>query len=68
MRHTLQGRWRTLLRLYRDAICGLPAVFRARRVVQSSRRITARQFAAHIDPKFYEKRFLKGAVRDLYAR
>jgi len=68
MRHTLQGRWRTLLRLYRDAICGLPAVLRARRVVQSSRKITAREFAAHIDPKFYEKQFLRGAVRDLYAR
>ena len=68
VRHTRQGRWRTLLRLYRDAIAGLPAAWAQRRVVQSSRRITPREFRAFIDPKFYETRFLDGAVRDLFTR
>lgn len=68
VRHTMQGRWRTLLRLYRDALRGLPAILRSRRVVQASRRITPREFRAYIDRKFYETRFLEGAVRDLFGR
>ena len=66
LRHLLQGRARTLFRLYRDAIGGLPAALRARRIVQASRRVTLAEFRSHIDRKFYETRFLKGAVRDLY--
>lgn len=68
LRHTLQGRWRTVLRLYRDAFAGLPKVLGARRVVQGTRRVTSREFRAFIDPQFYETRFLAGAVRDLYRR
>jgi len=33
VRHTLRGQWRTVLRLYRDAIAGLPAVIARRRAV-----------------------------------
>jgi GT2 family glycosyltransferase len=66
LRHTLQGRWRTLWRLYRDAIAGLPAVLRERRLVQATRRLTARDFAAHMDRRFYESRYTRGALRDLF--
>jgi hypothetical protein len=65
IRHTRQGRWRTVLRLYRDAIAGLPAVLKRRRIAQATRRVTIAEFRSHIDRQFYEKRFLEGAVRDL---
>ena len=68
LRHTLQGRFITLVRLYRDAICGLPRVLAARKTVQRSRRVTLAQFRAHIDSHFYETRFLQGAIRDLFRR
>jgi GT2 family glycosyltransferase len=68
LRHTLQGHVGTLFRLYRDAIRGLPRVLRERRRVQASRRVTLQQFREHIDPRFYETRFLQGAVRDLFSR
>lgn len=68
LRHTLQGRIGTLWRLYRDAIARLPEVLRQRRAIQASRRVTPREFRAHIDRQFYEPVFLKGAVRDLFRR
>ena len=68
LRHALQGRWRTLWRLYRDALCGLPRVLRDRRLVQRSRRVSAAEFRSHIDRQFYERRFLEGAIGDLFRR
>ena len=68
LRHILQGHGRTLFRLYRDAFAGLPRVLRERRAVQATRRVTLTEFRSHIDPRFYEPRFLKGAVRDLVVR
>lgn len=68
VRHVLQGRWRTVLRLYRDALLGLPKALAHRRVVQSSRRATNAEFRSHVDRKFYEPRFLEDAVRDLFRR
>ncbi len=65
LRHTLQGRVRTLGRLYRDAVAGLPRVLRERRVVQASRRVGLAEFRSHIDAHFYEPRFVKDALRDL---
>jgi GT2 family glycosyltransferase len=65
VRHTRAGRWRTVFRLYRDAIAGLPRVLARRRAVQAARRVTLREFAAHIDGKFYEQGYVKGALRDL---
>jgi GT2 family glycosyltransferase len=66
LRHLRQGRWRTVFRLYRDALAGLPAIAARRRVVQSTRRIPVKAFRAYIDPHFYETRFLKDAVRELF--
>jgi GT2 family glycosyltransferase len=68
LRHTLSGKWRTLFRLYRDAICGIPAVMAKRRVVQASRRIAIADFKPFIDAKFYERAYLKNAVRGLFRR
>lgn len=66
LRHAVAGRWRTLLRLYRDAIGGLPAALRERRTVQGSRRIAPGEFRAYIDAKFYDRRYLQNAIRDLF--
>ena len=68
VRHALQGRARTLFRLYRDALRGLPRVLRERRKVQASRTVSLAQFRAHVDPQFYEPVFLSGAVRELFRR
>jgi GT2 family glycosyltransferase len=68
LRHTLQGRWRTVLRLYRDAVAGLPAVLAQRRNIQGSRRVTPAAFRTCIDPHFYETQYVKGALRDLVRR
>lgn len=68
VRHTLQGRWRTLVRLYVDALRGLPEVLRRRRAVQASRRVSLGAFRSHIDRNFYETRFLQDAIRDLLGR
>jgi GT2 family glycosyltransferase len=68
LRHTLQGRWRTLLRLYWDAMVGLPAAIAGRTRVQASRKITLAQFRSHIDPRFYETQYLEGAIGDLFRR
>lgn len=68
VRHTLQGRWRTLWRLYGDAIRGLPAVLAKRAAVQASRRVTLAEFRSHMDRHFYETAYLSGALRDLVRR
>ena len=68
LRHLLQGRVRTLLRLYADALRGLPRVLRERKRVQGSRRVSLAEFLSHIDRKFYETRYVKGALRDLLRR
>ena len=68
LRHLLQGRAPTLWRLYRDAIAGLPAALRARRVIQGSRRATIAQFRAHVDGHFYDPAFVRGALQDLVRR
>ena len=68
VRHTRQGRWRTVSRLYWDALTGLPNVLAQRRIVQASRRVTLAAFRRHLDRQFYERRYLQGAVRDLFQR
>jgi GT2 family glycosyltransferase len=66
LRHVVNGHWRTVLRLYRDAFAGLPAVLRARKKIQATRRIEPKAFRAFIDRQFYETRYLKNAVRELF--
>lgn len=68
LRHLTQGHARTLLRLYVDAVKGLPAVWRARKIVQASRRVSVAEFRSHIDRKFYETRYVKTAARELFRR
>jgi len=68
LRHVTQGRARTLLHLYLDAVKRLPAVLRARKRVQASRRVSLAEFRSYIDRKFYETRYVKTAARELFRR
>jgi N-acetylglucosaminyl-diphospho-decaprenol L-rhamnosyltransferase len=68
LRHMAGGRWRTLWRLYRDALCGLPRVLRERRAIQASRRMPVEDFRAVIDSHFYEPAYLERAWRELFGK
>jgi GT2 family glycosyltransferase len=68
VRHVARREWKTTFRLYRDAFRGLPEMLEKRRVVQSTRRTSVAEFRAFIDRKFYEPRFVKGALKELFAR
>lgn len=65
-RHLRRGRVRVLWRLYRDAIRGLPAMLRKRKVIRASRRVRAREFAQWVEPHFYERDYLRRAWRELW--
>jgi hypothetical protein len=65
VRHTLGGKGRVVWRLYRDAIAGLPATFRARRVVQRTRRLPLRELWGYVNPRFYDRYYMRDAMRDM---
>ncbi|MBX3726863.1 MAG: glycosyltransferase family 2 protein [Xanthomonadales bacterium] len=68
LRNLRKGRWRTLLRLYRDALVGLPAVLRKRIRVRRSRRVPASAWWRWVEPRLYERGYLRIAWRDLWRR
>lgn len=68
LRNLRKGRWRTLLRLYRDALAGLPAVFRKRARIRRSRRLPASAWWRWVEPSLYERGFLRRAWRELWRR
>jgi len=65
LRHLRRGRMRVLWRLYRDAIRGIPAMLRKRKVIRAARRVPAREFAQWVEPHFYERDYLRRAWREL---
>jgi len=66
LRHLRRGRARVLRRLYRDAIKGLPAMRKKRVIIRQSRRVPAREFAAWVEPHFYERDYVRRAWRELW--
>jgi len=66
VRHLRRGRARVLWRLYRDAVRGLPAMFEKRRVVKATRRVSASEFGAWVEPHFYERDYVRRAWRELW--
>lgn len=66
LRHLRRGRARVLWRLYRDAIKGLPAMRKKRRIIRASRRVAPREFRAWVEPHFYERGYLRRAWRELF--
>ena len=68
LRHLRRGRWRVLWRLYRDALRGVPAMWRKRGAIRATRRVPARAFRAWVEPRFYERDYVRRAWRELWRR
>lgn len=68
LRNLRKGRGRTLLRLYRDALAGLPAMLRERALIRRSRRVPASAWWRWVEPRLYERGYLRTAWRDLWRR
>ncbi len=68
LRHSLRGKARVVLRLYRDAICGqLAHAAQSDAASNSARRIAPREFARHVSVRFYDRGYVRNALRDLWA-
>lgn len=68
LRHLLRGKARVLWHLYRDALRGLPGMWRQRRIVQRTRMIGSRGLWRHVTPRFYDRAYLRRAWRELWQR
>ncbi|UXI67954.1 glycosyltransferase [Tahibacter amnicola] len=66
VRHGLRGKWRVVLRLYRDAFLGVIRMWKKRRVIRHTRVIRARDFAQRVSPRFYDRGYLRNALRELW--
>ena len=66
LRHLRRGRFRVLWRLYRDAIKGAPAMYRKRGVIRRSRRVPVSAFRTWVEPRFYERGYVRRAWRELW--
>jgi GT2 family glycosyltransferase len=68
LRHGLRGKGRVIIRLYRDALLGLPRALRKRRKIQSCRSVRATTFLRYMTPRFYDGDYLWAALRGLFSR
>ena len=68
IRHSLRGKARVVMRLYRDAFLGLPGALRKRRQIQSRRVVGAGTFLRYMTPRFYDADYLLAAIRSLFTR
>lgn len=68
LRNLRKGRWRTLVRLYRDALAGLPAMLRCRSAVRRSRRVPRSAWWGWVEPRLYERDYLRQAWLQLWRR
>jgi GT2 family glycosyltransferase len=66
VRHLRRGRASVLWRLYRDAFKGLTAMRRKRQVISATRRVAPSEFSSWVEPRFYERDYLRRAWRDLW--
>lgn len=67
LRHGLRGKWRVVWRLYRDALAGSRRMLRKRRPIQRGRVISPREFARRVSTRFYDRGYVRNALRDLWA-
>ena len=67
LRHGLRGKARVVFRLYRDALGGSLRMWRKRRRIQRSRRIGTAGFARHVSRRFYDRGYVRNALKDLWA-
>ncbi len=66
LRHLRRGRARVLWRLYRDALKGIPAMRLKRTRIRESRRVPAREFRRWVEPRFYERDYVRRAWSELW--
>jgi len=66
LRHLRRGRQRVLWRLYRDAFKGMPAMRRKRKLIRATRRVPAHAFRDWVVPTFYERGYVRRALRELW--
>ena len=66
LRHLRRGRARVLWRLYRDALKGMPAMRRKRARIRATRRVAATEFSRWVEPRFYERDYVRRAWRELW--
>jgi GT2 family glycosyltransferase len=66
LRNLRKGRWRTVGRLYRDALVGLPAMWRKRGRIRAARRVPGRAWWSWVEPRLYDPAFLRAAWRELF--
>ncbi len=66
LRHLRRGRGHVLWRLYRDAIKGIPAMRKKRKIIRQTRRVPASEFSRWVEPHFYERGYLRRAWRELW--
>lgn len=67
LRHGMRGKARVVFRLYRDALGGSLRMWRKRRRIQRSRHIRAATFAQHVSRRFYDRGYVRNALKDLWA-
>lgn len=67
LRHGLRGKGRVVFRLYRDAVRGSLRMLRKRRRIQRGRRIAPAAFSRYLSPRFYDRGYVRNALRDLWA-
>ena len=65
LRHLRRGNGKVLWKLYRDAWRGLPALAAKRRRIAQSRRSSLQTFRQWIEPKFYERDYVRRALKEL---
>jgi GT2 family glycosyltransferase len=66
LRHLRRGRARVLWRLYRDAVKGMAAMRAKRRRIRETRRVPASEFRNWVEPRFYERDYVRRAWRELW--
>ena len=66
LRHLRRGRARVLWRLYRDALKGMPAMLRKRKIIRAARRVSASEFRFWVEPRFYERDYVRRAWKELW--
>lgn len=67
LRHGLRGKWRVVLRLYHDALRGLPRMWRKRRRIVAQRKVAPGVFASRVSRRFYDRGYLRSALRELWS-
>jgi GT2 family glycosyltransferase len=66
LRHVRRGRARVVWRLYRDAIKGIGVMRRKRAIIRRTRRVAVSEFAAWVEPHFYQRDYVRRAWRELF--